>query len=110
MTPEQIRAKQKLIAAYRQVLTGCAAIREHSCALVSGGPQLLKILGDFEAFEEIGREAIETLQAIPDHVELFVVGPTAKVDVRLFELPPEGPGITEPPQAPDPNWPDSDTE
>ena len=101
MTPEQVRAKQKLIAAYRQVLTGCAAIREHSCTLVSGDPQLLKVLGNFEAYEEMGREAIEALQAIPDHVELFVVGPTVRVDLTGFmELPPEGEGITEPPPVP----------
>ena len=102
MTPEQVRAKQKLIGAYKQVISGMDAIKAHSCILLGTEKSVIEGLDRIEALQEEYGETLSFLEGVPDSSEIFILGPTVRVDLR--ELPPEGPGIT------DPEWPDCDTE
>jgi hypothetical protein len=119
MTPEQVRAKEKLIAAYRSIISGMEAVKQNSVILVPGEKSVLEGLERMEALQEKYRETIDFLQAIPNTAEIFVIGPDRRSVIQddgtfkhyerassgqMVELPPEGPGIT------DPEWPDSDTE
>jgi hypothetical protein len=117
MTPEQVRAKEKIIAAYRSIISGIEALKQNAVILVPGDKTLLHDLDRIEEFQEGCHERINTLQAIPDTAEIFVLGPPERVNFNAdpptreilggpelmilvqgksketSKLPPEGPGI-----------------
>lgn len=105
MRPEQIRAKQKVIAAYRQFLAAFETLKTYAPILVPGEREIFHAIDKLEAAAKQAREGIEALQAIPDTAELFLLGRTVRVSSINPELPPEGPGIED-----HPDWPGCDTE
>lgn len=117
MTPEQIRAKQKAIQAYRQIIGGLDVLKECAPILICDTPDSLARM---EADQKKCREGIEMLQSLPDTAEIFAVGNMEdgrKMQIVLDssegnphlegfifiehpEVPPEGPGVENPPELP----------
>lgn len=79
MSPEQIRAKQKAIQAYRQIISGLDVLRESASILLCDTPESLARM---EADQVKAREGIEMLQSLPDTAEIFVIEPSVNLNLR----------------------------
>ena len=100
MTPEQIRAKQKLITANRQMISAIDAIKQYAPILFAGEASVISALEYFEPSRLQAYELIEALERLPDGVEIFTIDAKGEIQSPQFDWPPEGPGIDDYPRIP----------